>query len=85
MASESDGSNSSPAQSEDDDDADFFTSKKEQRYIESEDEKEAAPIKVSKKQLRKITKDGPYQGKNKVFFDSQGKPISSLEYHLTNP
>lgn len=39
-------------------------------------------MKVSKKKLRKITKDGPLQGKNKVFFGPDGKPISSLEYHL---
>jgi hypothetical protein len=39
-------------------------------------------LKVSKKKLRKITKDGPFQGKNKVFFDAEGKPISSLHYHL---
>lgn len=39
-------------------------------------------VKLSKMRMRKITKDGPFQGKNKVFFDASGKPISSLEYHL---
>ena len=39
-------------------------------------------MQISKKKLRKITKDGPFQGKNKVFLGPDGKPISSLEYHL---
>lgn len=66
----------SDAQSEEE--GDFFTSKKEQRAVESdvsdkEDEKEvviADSMKVSKNKLKKITKDGPFQGKNKVFFDA---------------
>lgn len=71
-------------------DADFFTSKKEQRQFEtdSEDEIKLAEaqkkedLKVHKKKLKKITKDGPFSGKNKVFFDASGKAMSSLEYHL---
>lgn len=39
-------------------------------------------MKASKKKLRKITRDGPFDGKNKVFFDADGKTISSLEYHV---
>ena len=65
-------------------DEDFFTSKKNQRQIESDGENEEGveELKVSKKKLSKITKDGPFSGKNKIFFNAQGVPISSLEYHL---
>jgi len=67
--------------------------KKDQRKFsddegeQCDDKKDALPlvkeeIKVNKKKLKKITKDGPFDGKNKVFFDANGKPMSSLEYHL---
>lgn len=39
-------------------------------------------LKVGKNKLRKITKDGPFAGKNKTFLDKDGKEISSLQYHL---
>ena len=37
---------------------------------------------MSKTKLRKITKEGPFDGKNKVFFDAAGKPVSAFEFHL---
>ena len=74
---------------EEDEEEDFFTSKKNQREIADASEGEASEedepkvgLSFSKKKLRKITKDGPFQGKNKVFFDAKGRAISSLEYHL---
>ena len=39
-------------------------------------------MKLSKRKMRKITKDGPFDGKNKVFFDANGKAISAMEYHV---
>ena len=53
-------------------DEDFFTSKKNQRKIESDGENEEGveELKVSKKKLSKITKDGPFSGKNKIFFNA---------------
>lgn len=42
-------------------------------------------MQISKKRIRKITKDGPFQGKNKVYFDNNGNPISSLDYHFKKP
>ena len=39
-------------------------------------------LKVSKKKLSKITKEGPFSGRNKIFFDKDGKEITSLQYHL---
>jgi ATP-dependent RNA helicase DDX10/DBP4 len=73
------------AQKEESEDEEFFTSKKEQRVIGEEVEEEKEEVKVSKKKLRKITKDGPFDGKNKVFFDAQGQQISSLAYHFNTP
>lgn len=90
-------SGSGMEEDEEDEDGDFFTSKKSQRrFSQSEEEDEAElredeelreqikqqELKVSKNKLRKITKDGPLQGKNKVFLGPDGKPISSIEHHL---
>jgi len=36
-------------------------------------------LKVSKHKLRKITKDGPFNGKNRQILDADGKPLSSLD------
>ena len=46
--------------------------KKNQRKIESDGENEEGveELKVSKKKLSKITKDGPFSGKNKIFFNA---------------
>lgn len=38
-----------------------------------------AYLKVSKHKLRKITKDGPFNGKNRQILDADGKPLSSLD------
>jgi hypothetical protein len=74
---------------DEEDEEDFFTSKKNQREIAdaseaeaSEEEEPKVSLSINKKKLRKITKDGPFQGKNKIFFDAEGRTISSLEYHL---
>ena len=74
---------------EEDEEEDFFTSKKNQREIADasegeapEDDEPKVGLSFSKKKLRKITKDGPFQGKNKVYFDAEGRAISSLEYNL---
>ena len=82
----------SEASEESEEEEEFFVSKKNQREIGSDgEEKESSSeeeevikrdLKVNKKKLRKITKDGPFQGKNKVYFDAEGKPISSLQHHL---
>ena len=46
------------------------------------DEPEIETKKIfSKNQLKKIKKGGISQGKNKVYFDAEGNPISSLSYH----
>lgn len=36
-------------------------------------------LKVSKHKLRKITKDGPFGGKNRQMLDGDGKALSSLD------
>jgi len=87
MSVEESGSDGSDDDEEEEED--FFTSKKNQREIAdaseaeaSEEEEPKVGLSLNKKKLRKITKDGPFQGKNKVFFDAEGRAISSLEYHL---
>jgi hypothetical protein len=63
-------------------------SKKEQRQFEDkEEDKEMSddqpiPMPVNPKKIRKITKDGPFSGKNKIFFDKDLNPITSMEYHF---
>lgn len=32
--------------------------------------------------MSRITKDGIFKGKNKVFYDKDGNAISALEYHV---
>lgn len=56
----------------DSDEDDFFRKTQKEREIASDEELQAAP-KVSKSKLRKITADGPYQGKNVTVFTEDGQ------------
>ena len=58
------------------------TIKPEDELENEESEMEFESKKVfSKNQLKKIKKGGISQGKNKVYFDADGKPLTSLEYY----
>lgn len=74
-----------PAQPESDQDEDLFTVKRriapDEDIEEEEDQFESRKI-FSKNALKKIRKGGISQGKNKMYFDAEGKPMTSLEYHM---
>lgn len=57
---------------QDSDEDDFFKKPLKEREIASDEELLTAP-KVSKSKLRKITADGPYQGKNVTVFTDGGQ------------
>jgi len=70
---------------ESEDEDDLFVVKR--RIEPDQDLEETNPLLETKKvfsknQLKKIKKGGISGGKNKVYFDGEGKPISSLEYHI---
>ena len=46
-----------------------------------EEAEEIKPI-FSKNKLKKIKRGGIADGKNKIYFDNDGQPITSLEYHM---
>ena len=61
-------------QSESESDEEFFKAKENDAQSESEPETNQLPS-LSKRKLRKINEQGPYQGKNILVFDSTGKPV----------
>ncbi|CAI2386368.1 unnamed protein product [Moneuplotes crassus] len=72
-------------QQQEEDDDDLFVFKRKiapDDDLENEPEKFETKTKFSKNSLKKIKKGGVSQGQNKVFLDKDGKPISSLEYHI---
>jgi hypothetical protein len=50
------------------------------RVVRSANEK--APLSVSKNQLKKIKPEGHFEGKNKVFFNDEGKAMTAEEKRL---
>jgi len=58
----------------------FIPKKKLTSEVEEEEEEFTPQLTVSKKKLKKIKAGGIFGGKNKIFFGSEGKPISAEEF-----
>lgn len=67
---------------EEEDDEDLFVLKRKIEPTDESDHEIETIKKFSKNKLKKITKEGISRGKNKLYFDKDGNPVSSFDYHL---